>query len=65
MIRDTDSNNFTINIKLKTGELFENKDIPSSPCGQHETIVSFWIGAVIRVYPLVDIEYYELVPQKD
>lgn len=65
MIRNADSNNLSINVKLKTGELFENKDIPSSPYGQHETIVSFWKGAVIRVYPLVDIEYYELVPQKD
>jgi hypothetical protein len=65
MVKDPDSSNLTINVKLKTGELFENKDMPSNPLGNHETIVSFWVGNVIRVYPLTNIEYYEFVLHKD
>lgn len=31
MIKNSNAKNFTITVKLKNGELFENKDITASP----------------------------------
>jgi len=63
MIKNSNAKNFTITVKLKNGELFENKDITASPMGDHERWVSFWNDDKIRAYPAVDVEYYELIPQ--
>jgi len=65
MIRDLKTNNLLISVKLKSGKLFEYKDIPSNPIGEHERIISFWNNGKIRAYPLHDIEYYEIIPQEE
>jgi len=62
MIRIPETTEFSINVKLKSGDLFKNKDVTDNPFGDYEKIVSFWEGDKIRVYPLQDVEYYELIP---
>ena len=64
MIRDPETDVFTINVKLKTGEFFTDKDIPNNPNGDQERMISFWHEDKLRVYPLENVEYYELVPEK-
>ena len=63
MFKMPETQQFVINVKLKSGEFFEQKDITNSPMGEHETWVSFWHEGKIRAYPSIDIEYYELVQQ--
>ena len=63
MIKDLqNAENLTMNIVLKDGSKFEGKDIPSRPFGDRENFVSFWVGNVVRMYPIADVEYIELVP---
>jgi hypothetical protein len=62
MIRDPEMNNLVISVKLKSGKLYEYKDISSKPMGDYERTVSFWHNGKIRAYPLQDIEYYEIIP---
>ena len=64
MIRDPETDVLCINVKLKSGELFKNKDITSKPLGDNERIISFWNDGKVRAYPLKDIEYFELVPEE-
>lgn len=52
----------TINVKLKSGELFTNKDIPNMLFGSNETYVAFWHNDRIRIYPLEEVEYVEMIP---
>jgi hypothetical protein len=65
MIKMPESDQFVINVKLKNGELFRQKDITNAPMGEHERWVSFWNDGKIRAYPAEDVKYYELVPVKD
>jgi len=65
MIKVPETQHFLINVKLKSGEFFESKDITNSPMGEHERWVSFWEHDKIRAYPACDVEYYELIPQTD
>ena len=61
MIKDLKNlSGLKINVVLKNGEQFLGKDIPSSPCGQFELVVSFWHKGGIRAYPLDMVAYYEL-----
>lgn len=62
MIRVPETDQILINVKLKSGELFEGKDMTNQPMGEHERWVSFWHDDRIRVYPMRDIEYWELIP---
>lgn len=64
MIKIPETQDFSINVRLKSGELFENKNITNSPMGEHERWISFWEDGKIRVYPCQDVEYYELIPNK-
>lgn len=65
MIRMPETDEFTINVKLKTGTEFLKRDVTNQPFGDHGNVVSFWHGDAIRMYPLVDVEYVEVVPEKD
>lgn len=63
MIREpNNTQNFTINVTLKDGTQFHGMDITGSPFGQHERVVSFWVGDVVRVYPMAEVAFVELVP---
>lgn len=63
MVRELSSmQSLTINVTLKDGTLFHGMDIPSNPFGQHERVVSFWVGDVIRMYPMSEVAFVELVP---
>lgn len=64
MIKDPKTEDFSINVKLKTGEFFENKDVTNAPMGEHERWISFWENGRIRAYPYQDVEYYELIPNE-
>ena len=63
MIKSLDTDNIVITVKLKNGELFENRDVPTSPFGDHEAVVSFWNECKLMVYPISDVEYVEIIPQ--
>lgn len=52
--------NMVVTVKLKTGHIFRDKDITSGFSGNTERVISFWHNDSVRVYPLQDIEYYEL-----
>lgn len=60
MIRAITSNELKINVFLKNGKKYLNKDIPDRPFGEHEKIVCFWHENIIRGYPINDVEYFEL-----
>lgn len=63
MIREPrNAENLTINVTLKDGTQFHGMDITSNPFGQHERAVSFWVGDVIRMYPMSEVAFIELVP---
>ena len=52
----------TMNVVLKNGERFFGMDITGRPFGETERMVSFWYGDVIRMYPMSEVAYVELVP---
>lgn len=54
--------NATMNVVLKNGEAFTGMDFTGQPFGQAESVVSFWHGDVIRMYPMSEVAYVELVP---
>lgn len=56
-----DYTNIVINVFLKDGTIFLGKDVTSKPFGDHDRFVSFWEGNVIMVYPLTEVERFELV----
>lgn len=63
MIREPSSmQNLTINVTLKDGTEFHGMDVTSNPFGQHERVVSFWVGDVLRMYPMSEVAFVELVP---
>jgi hypothetical protein len=63
MIREpSNMDNLTINVMLRDGTKFHGMDVTSNPFGQHERVVSFWFGDVIRMYPMSEVEFVELVP---
>lgn len=62
MIRDAEKDNLTINVFLKNGRIFLEHDIPPNPLGDNDQFVAFWFGDVIRVYPMSEVAYFELVP---
>ena len=62
MIKEPETSQFKMNVKLKSGEYFKNKDVTPEPFGDDAQMVSFWQNdKIIRIYPLKDIEYCELV----
>lgn len=64
MIRDGNTiNGIKVNVKLKSGELFEGKDTTSSPMGKYERCIGFWHDGKIRMYSLRDVEYVEFVEE--
>lgn len=63
MIKSPQTNQFKINVLLKNGEYYENKDITERPFGGRELVVSFWHENKIRLYSLQDVEYCELVEE--
>jgi hypothetical protein len=61
MVRDPETDVLSVNVILKNGTEFRNKDITEHPFGQ-EGMVAFWHEDRIRCYPLQDVAYVELVP---
>ena len=57
-----DKDDWLLNVTLKDGTEFHRMNITSNPFGDHERVVSFWVGNVIRVYPMSQIAFVELVP---
>ena len=56
MIREPQSGrNVLISVYLKNGDVFENKDVPTQPAGEHEKVISFWDGDSIVVYPISEV----------
>ena len=63
MIKEPETlDNLTMNVMLKNGVIFTGMNITGKPFGDNERMVSFWHGDVIRMYPMSDVAYVELVP---
>tara|TARA_R110000765_G_scaffold422660_1_gene530592 strand:- start:1248 stop:1439 length:192 start_codon:yes stop_codon:yes gene_type:complete len=61
MIRNpTVTENMTLTVILKDGRQFEKKDITDQPFGEHERVVSFWDGEVVKVFPMAEVAEYHL-----
>jgi hypothetical protein len=54
-----DSEIIKINVYLRDGCKFIDKRIPDQPMGEHERVISFWEGDVLKVYPLDLVQRYE------
>lgn len=61
MVRNFEKpDNITINVWLKDGSIYLNKDIPSAVHGKYERAVSFWMDEnTLRVCPLDQVDYFE------
>ncbi len=60
MIREPKNENCVkINVYLKSGETFIDKDIPANLMGNNDQIISFWYGNILRLYPLSEVKYFE------
>ena len=51
--------NMKVNVFLKDGTELLGKDVTPQPMGEHERVVSFWDGDVIKVYPFDLVERLE------
>lgn len=65
MIRDPEIAKLKIDVYVKTGPIYKNCDITSSPMGQHERVISFWHDSRVYVYPLDRIDHYEFHEEED
>lgn len=48
-----------MNVYLKTGEVFMDKDIPPIPVSGHERTLSFWEGDTLVCYPMEQVLKFE------
>ncbi len=48
-----------INVYLRDGSKFIGKDITNQPMGEHDRIISFWDGNIIKIYPLDLVQRFE------
>ncbi len=65
MVRLLGSDNMKINIYLKTGGVFLDRDVTNHPFGEYERVVSFWLGDKIVCYPLDAVDHWELFEDLD
>ena len=61
MIKKITGTDFSINVKLKNGKYFENMDIHTQTIDEEGRTLGFWIKDVYRMYPLSEVEYFELI----
>ena len=54
-------NNLELNVFLKNGKTFLNKDVPNQPMGKNERVVSFWNDDRLMVYPMEQIDHIEII----
>ena len=52
--------NVKINVKLKNGDEYLDKDVPETPLGQHDRIVSFWHQGSVRIIPMAEVQHVDL-----
>ena len=58
----TDTENITINVFLKSGDIHVGMDITNKPLGENERVVSFWSDEnTVVTYPLEQVERFEFV----
>ena len=53
--------NLKLNIFLKNGEVFNNKNTTNQPMGECEKVVSFWHDEKLVVYPMAQVDHIEMV----
>lgn len=64
MVRNPVSEDISINVFLINGEKFINKDIPQTPLGETERVLSFWDDDKLAMYPMSQVSKIELVFNK-
>ena len=58
----TNTENISLNVFLKNGEIYVGKDITNQPLGEHDRVVSFWRDEnTVVTYPLEQVERFEFV----
>jgi hypothetical protein len=61
MIREfPETENMQINVFLKSGKTFMNKDIPSNCMEMMSRTITFWDDEKLKVYPIESIEHLEI-----
>lgn len=61
MVKEPDSSSdVKINVFLKDGRSFLDRDIPARVFGEFERVVSFWEADKVVVFPMRDVERIEL-----
>ena len=63
MVRMPKTQNFKINVFLKNGDCFNDKDIPNQPFGEDGRVVSFWDEDRLIVFPMDEIFCVELIEE--
>lgn len=53
--------NIKLNIFLKNGEVFKNKDTTNQPLGENEKVVGFWHNKKLKIYPMEQIDHIEMI----
>lgn len=64
MVKNPTSEDMSINVFLKNGEEFTNRDIPQAPFGEFEKVVYFWDNGKLVMYPISQVSKIELVFNK-
>jgi hypothetical protein len=54
-----DIHDMKMNVFLKTGEVFMDKDFPPIPVSTHERTLSFWDGDTLVCYPMEQVLKFE------
>lgn len=58
MVRSVQNiNSMTISVMTKDGKYFSRADVPESPFGEHERVVSFWDGNNLKVIPMENVKH--------
>lgn len=61
---EEESEHIKINVDLKNGRSFLNKDIPSKPF-EINGMVSFWVGDDLKIIPLSEIREMNLFVERE
>lgn len=64
MLKNPTSEDMSINVFLKNGEEFLNRDVPQALFGEVEKVVCFWDNDKLGVYAMSQVSKIELVFNK-
>lgn len=57
--------NLKVNVFLKNGKSFLDKDITLKPLGEYERIISFWDDGAVKCIPIERVSCFEFYEKKN